>query len=197
MAPLLSSVCVYCGSSNNGPQSHREVATELGSLMASRGIDLVYGGGRVGVMGTVADAVMSAGGKVTGIIPDFLMRKEVGHTNITSLEIVQNMHHRKARMAELSDAFLVLPGGLGTLEEFFEVLTWRFLGLHDKPIALLNTDRYWHKLSDALRNMAETGYAHQQALEFAPLVNTPEEALDLLAERASASTRFDTDNMEP
>jgi len=197
MVPLLSSVCVYCGSSNNGPQSHRDAATELGTLMASRGIDLVYGGGRVGVMGTVADAVMSAGGKVTGIIPDFLMRKEVGHTDITSLEIVQNMHQRKARMAELSDAFLVLPGGLGTLEEFFEVLTWRFLGLHDKPIALLNTDRYWHKLSDALRNMAETGYAHQQALEFAPLVNTPEEALDLLAERASASTRFDTDNMEP
>jgi len=195
MVPLLSSVCVYCGSSNNGPQSHRDAATELGTLMASRGIDLVYGGGRVGVMGTVADAVMSAGGKVTGIIPDFLMRKEVGHTDITSLEIVQNMHQRKARMAELSDAFLVLPGGLGTLEEFFEVLTWRFLGLHNKPIALLNTDGYWDKLSDALQAMAETGYARQQTLDFAPVVNTPEEALDLLAERASASTRFDTDKM--
>ncbi len=195
MVPSLSSMCVYCGSSNNGPQSHRDAATELGTLMASRGIDLVYGGGRVGVMGTVADAVMSAGGKVTGIIPDFLMRKEVGHTNITSLEIVQNMHQRKARLAELSDAFLVLPGGLGTLEEFFEVLTWRFLGLHDKPIVLLNTDGYWDKLSDALQAMAETGYARQQALDFAPIVNTPEEALDLLAERASASTRFDTDKM--
>ena len=115
--PNLSSLCVYCGSSNDGAPSHRNMATDLGTLMAQRGIGLVYGGGGVGLMGTIADAVMAGGGHATGSIPDFLMHQEVGHSAISSLEVVGSMHERKARMAELSDGFLILPGGLGTLEE--------------------------------------------------------------------------------
>ena len=154
-------------------------------MMAERGIALVYGGGRVGVMGTIADAVIDAGGTVTGIIPDFLMQKEVGHTGVTSLEVVATMHERKARMAELSDAFLVLPGGLGTLEEFFEVLTWRFLKLHDKPIALLNTDGYWDRLSECLQGIADAGYARPATLELATYAETPAEALEILERQAA------------
>ena len=193
--PRIASLCVYCGSSNNGPQSHRDAAIELGKLMVERDIALVYGGGRVGVMGTIADAVMAGGGSVTGIIPDFLMQKEVGHTDLTSLEIVSTMHERKARMAELSDAFLVLPGGLGTLEEFFEVLTWRFLQLHDKPIALLNTDGYWDSLSDCLRGLASSGYAREATLEFAAFTQTPAEALDVLASQAAGHGHLDSEKL--
>ena len=136
----LTSICVYCGSSDNGPATHRDLARDLGRLMATNGIQLVYGGGRVGVMGAVADAVMDGGGIVTGVIPDFLIQREHGHRDITHLEVVASMHERKARMAELSDAFIVLPGGLGTLEELFEIMTWRQLGLHDKPIMVINPD---------------------------------------------------------
>lgn len=191
----LSSLCVYCGSSDNGPESHRSVARELGALMVERGIALVYGGGRVGVMGTIADAVMEAGGEVTGIIPDFMMRHEVGHTGITSLEIVTSMHERKARMAELSDAFLVLPGGLGTLEEFFEILTWRYLALHDKPIAVLNTDGYWHDLDTLLSGIVESGYAKHETTRFAGFADEPADALDLLSAQLGTPGKLATDKL--
>ncbi|MDE0780149.1 MAG: TIGR00730 family Rossman fold protein [Alphaproteobacteria bacterium] len=189
----LTSVCVYCGSSNNGPTSHREAANALGKMMAERGIGLVYGGGRAGVMGAVADSVLSAGGKVTGIIPDFLMRHEVGHMNITELEVVDTMHARKARMAELSDAFLILPGGLGTLEEYFEIVTWRQLGLHDKPIAVLNTDGYWDRLRDTVNGIVEANYARPESAAMTSYVGTAEQALDTLERQISGSEHLSSE----
>ncbi len=191
----LSSLCVYCGSSGKGPQSHRDAAVELGELMAARGIDLVYGGGRVGVMGTLADAVMSAGGAVTGVIPDFLMRHEVGHTGLTSLEIVTTMHERKARMAELSDAFLVLPGGIGTLEEYFEIVTWRHLKLHDKPIGILNTGGYWNRLIGTLENVVENGYGRDKILGLTTIAESPAGALDALDAQAAGHGRLESDKL--
>lgn len=185
--PNLSSLCVYCGSSNDGPQSHRDMAIALGSMMAERQIDLVYGGGGVGLMGTIADAVMRDGGRVTGIIPDFLMHQEAGHSAITSLEVVGSMHERKARMAELSDGFLILPGGLGTLEEFFEMLTWRKLKLHDKPIVVLNTDGFWNGLEALIQDLVDANYARTADSALATYVDTPEAALDALEQQASAS----------
>jgi len=191
----LASLCVYCGSSNEGPESHRTVAVALGRMMAERNIRLIYGGGGVGVMGAVANAVMEAGGAVTGIIPDFLMHQEVGNRKISSLEVVENMHERKSRMAELSDGFLILPGGMGTLEEFFEILTWRKLGLHDKPIAILNTDGYWDRLRDLTADMIAASYAKPDDAALAPYFDTPEAALDALAEHASASSHLDSDKI--
>ena len=185
--PNLSSLCVYCGSSNDGPESNRDMAIALGSMMAERQIGLVYGGGGVGVMGTIADAVMRGGGQVTGIIPDFLMHQEAGHSAITSLEVVGSMHERKARMAELSDGFLILPGGLGTLEEFFEMLTWRKLKLHAKPIVVLNTDGLWNGLEALIQDLVDAKYARTADSALATYVDTPEAALDALEQQASAS----------
>lgn len=136
-------VCVFCGSSTGKNQQFVESAKAFGQALVDNGLELVYGGGRVGMMGTIADAVLSAGGSVIGIIPQFLMDKEVGHSGLTELIVVDSMHTRKARMAELSDAFVALPGGVGTFEEFIEVITWSLLGLHSKPCAILNTNGYY------------------------------------------------------
>ncbi len=152
------SVCVYCGSSNRGPDTHKAAADALGRMCGANGWRLVFGGGRVGLMGRVADAALEAGAEVIGIIPTFLHEHEVGHSGVTRLEIVDNMHLRKQRMAELSDAFLVLPGGLGTLDETFEIVTWRQLGLHNKPVIVIDVDGYWRHLTALLDDMAATGY---------------------------------------
>lgn len=155
-------LCVYCGSSDRGPASHAPAAAELGKQMAAAGIGLVYGGGRVGIMGAVSRGVMDAGGEVIGIIPHFLLKKEVGDRDITDLEIVDTMHERKARMVDLADGFVILPGGLGTLDEFFEILTWRQLGLHDKPIVIVNIDGYWDPLLALLDAMTQANYVHSR-----------------------------------
>lgn len=193
--PHISSICVYCGSSNEGPKSHRDAAVALGSMMAKRGIRLIYGGGGVGVMGAVADAVMDAGGEVTGIIPDFLVKQEAGHKKITNLEVVKTMHERKARMAELSDGFLILPGGMGTLEEYFEIVTWRKLQLHNKPIAVLNTEGFWDGLRSLIDNIAAASYARAEDVALTTYVNSPEEALDALEQQASASSNLIRDRL--
>lgn len=142
----MKSICVFCGSSMGRNPDYEKGAIQLGTAIAHRGISLVYGGGNVGLMGVVADAVLSAGGEVFGVIPEFLVSKELAHQGLTRLETVQSMHDRKARMAELSDAFIALPGGYGTLEEFCEVLTWAQLGLHQKPHGLLNIAGYYDPL---------------------------------------------------
>lgn len=142
----MKSICVFCGSSLGRNPDYEKGAIELGTAIANRGITLVYGGGNVGLMGVVADAALSAGGKVFGVIPEFLVSKELAHQGLTRLETVESMHDRKARMAELSDAFIALPGGYGTLEEFCEVLTWAQLGLHQKPHGLLNIAGYYDPL---------------------------------------------------
>lgn len=142
----LNSVCVYCGSNFNGDQQLRNAIKQLAETLVKQQIRLVYGGGSVGVMGVLANDVLELGGLVTGIIPQFLMDKEVGHKGVTEMIVTENMHQRKQKMADLSDGFVILPGGFGTLEEFFEVLTWLQLGLHNKPIGVLNVNGFYDPL---------------------------------------------------
>ncbi|MFT0520461.1 TIGR00730 family Rossman fold protein [Pseudomonas faucium] len=156
------SVCVFCGASIGANPAYREAAVALGQAIARRGLTLVYGGGAVGLMGTVADAAMAAGGEVIGIIPESLMNAEIGHKGLTRLEVVDGMHARKARMAELSDAFIALPGGLGTLEELFEVWTWGQLGYHAKPLGLLDVNGFYEKLGGFLDQIVEEGFVRPQ-----------------------------------
>lgn len=144
---VIRSICVFCGSRHGSNPAYTEVARELGRLMAARGIRLVYGGGRVGLMGEVADAVLAGGGQVIGVIPTLLVTKEVEHRGLTQLHEVGSMHERKALMEQLSDAFVVLPGGFGTLDEACEILTWAQLGLHAKPLGLINTAGYYDLLT--------------------------------------------------
>ncbi len=142
----MKNVCVYCGSSSGGVADYALAARQLAKAMASKGIGLVYGGASVGIMGKIADSVLEEGGNVIGIIPKGLFRKEVAHTGITELREVSSMHERKSLMADLSDGFIALPGGLGTLEEIFEIITWSQLGMHQKPCGLLNVCHYYDKL---------------------------------------------------
>lgn len=151
----LQSLCVYCGSSSGLGDGYTRAAENLGRLLAAEGITLVYGGGNVGLMGVLADAVLRAGGKVIGVIPEYLMGKEVGHMGLTELHRVGSMHERKLKMAELSDAFVALPGGIGTIEEIFEVFTWTQLGIHSKPCAFLDVDHYYSRLFDFLDHMVD------------------------------------------
>ena len=139
-------LCVFCGSSHGANPAYAEAAKTAGNELARRGIGLVYGGGNVGLMGVIADAVLAAGGDVIGVIPEALMAKEVGHRGLPDLRVVKTMHERKALMAELSDGFVALPGGVGTFEEFFEIVTWAQLGLHSKPCALLNVNGFYDPL---------------------------------------------------
>jgi uncharacterized protein (TIGR00730 family) len=152
------SVAVYCGSRFGDRAAYTAAASSLGRLLARRGACLVYGGGRVGLMGAVADAALAAGGKVVGVIPQALMDREVGHAGLTELHVVQTMHERKQLMAERADAFVALPGGIGTLEELYEVWSWQQLGYHDKPVALLNVDGYYDALLAFMRTSHERGF---------------------------------------
>lgn len=153
------SICVYCGSSGAVDPVYFEAAETLGRALALRGIAIVYGGGRVGLMGRMADAALAAGGRVIGVIPDFLERYEIGHGGVSELLIVPTMHERKQRLAELADAFMVLPGGFGTLDEFFEILTWKQLALHSKPIILVDVAGYWAPLRTLLNAILDQGFA--------------------------------------
>ncbi len=156
----MRAVCVYCGSNAGARPAYAERAAILGMRLAREGLALVYGGGNVGLMGIVADAALAAGGEVIGVIPQQLMRWEVAHTGLTRLEVVANMHERKARMFDLSDAFIALPGGFGTLDEMFEMLTWRQLGLGDKPCAFLDVDGFFEPLMTMLDRMVAERFLH-------------------------------------
>ena len=151
----MNSICVFCGSHPGNDPSYAEAARNLGRTLAQRGTTLVYGGGHVGLMGVVADAALGAGGEVIGVIPRSLVDREIGHTGLTKLHVVSSMHERKAMMSELSDGFVALPGGNGTLEEFFEVLTWAQLGEHYKPCGLLNVAGYYDPLLAVFDRMVE------------------------------------------
>ena len=178
----IKAVCVYCGSSGQVDPRYREAATRLGRGLAGRGITMVYGGGRIGLMGLAADACLTAGGAVIGIIPEFLQQREVDHPGVKQLIVVGSMHERKQRMTDLADAFVILPGGLGTLDEFFEILTWKQLGLHSKPIILLDAAGYWQKLIELLDHLVEQRFvrAEMRALwEVAPDVDRLFELLAL------------------
>jgi uncharacterized protein (TIGR00730 family) len=168
---------------------YRDAARSLGALLARRKIGLVYGGGRVGLMGALADAVLEAGGEAIGVIPRALVEKEVGHRGLTELRIVSSMHERKAQMMDLADAFMALPGGYGTLEEFCEVVTWLQLGLHRKPCGLLNTDGYYASLIALFQHAQSEGFLHPVHFSLVLADSDPERLLDLLG--SSVVPHFD------
>ena len=155
-------ICVFCGSQVGGQPLYAAAATAVGTLLALRGIGLVYGGGKVGLMGVLADAALAAGGEVIGVIPERLMNRELGHGGVTDLRVVDSMHERKAMMSDLSDAFIALPGGYGTFEEFFEVVTWMQLGIHAKPCGLLNVGGYYDMLLALLDHAAGESFIRPQ-----------------------------------
>ncbi|WP_246604569.1 TIGR00730 family Rossman fold protein [Chloracidobacterium aggregatum] len=154
----LKRVCVYCGSQTGQATAYREVAWSVGERLAQHGIEVVYGGGHVGLMGVVAEAALSAGGRVIGVIPERLLEREVAYREVTEMYVTRTMHERKARMMELSDAFVALPGGIGTLDELFEIWTWRQLGYHSKPVGLLNVAGYYDGLLGFLDRAVQEGF---------------------------------------
>jgi uncharacterized protein (TIGR00730 family) len=152
-------VCVYCGSAGAVGERYRDAARELGSALAGAGIEVVFGGGRIGLMGLLADAALDAGGRVIGVMPGALRDAELAHPGVTEMMITGSMHERKRVMAERSDAFAILPGGIGTLDEMFEIVTWRQLGLHDKPVFLVDIDGYWRPLRALLDHLVAQNFA--------------------------------------
>jgi uncharacterized protein (TIGR00730 family) len=179
---LPSSICVYCGSSADVAQSYKDAAVHLGREAGERGIEIIYGGGRVGLMGLVADSAIAAGGKVTGIIPSHILELEVAHQTLTELIVVENMHQRKMMMFERSEAFVILPGGLGTLDEAFEILTWKQLGLHRKPIIVANIDGYWDRLLALVDHGVDEGFIRSRHARLFAVVDQAGAILPMLAE---------------
>lgn len=177
----LASVCVFCGSNFGRQPAYREAAAAFGSEIARRGLKLVYGGADVGLMGVVADAALAAGGEVVGVIPQALVEKEIAHAGLTRLETVASMHERKARMAELSDAFVALPGGPGTLEEIFEVWTWGQLGFHAKPVGFLNVAGYFDALSAFFDHAVAESFVQAPHRNMLMIHRDASEMLDALA----------------
>ncbi|AYN95844.1 TIGR00730 family Rossman fold protein [Pseudomonas sp. LTJR-52] len=176
----LKAVCVFCGAKTGADPIYRKAAEALGRALAKRGLTLVYGGGAVGLMGIVADATLAAGGEVIGIIPKSLQDAEVGHKGLTRLEVVDGMHARKARMSELADAFVALPGGLGTLEELFEVWTWGQLGYHAKPLGLLEVNNFYAPLAQFLDHAVSQGFVAGPHREMLQVSQSPDELLNAL-----------------
>ena len=172
-------VCVYCGSNAGASPSFGEAAQQLGSALAHRGIGVVYGGGHVGLMGLLADAALAAGGEVIGVITEQLVRAEVGHDRLTRLEVVPTMHDRKARLTDLADGFIVLPGGFGTVDEFAEALTWNQLGIIAKPVVLLDVDGYWGPLFEWMCNSVKAGFVRDSHRMLAQRAHTVDEAIAL------------------
>ena len=188
-SPPSFSVCVYCGSRPGERPAYAEAATAVGQWIGQHGGQLVYGGGRTGLMGTVAEATRQAGGRVVGIIPQALVDREVANPLCDELHVVNTMHERKAMMGERADAFLALPGGIGTFEELFEIWTWRQLGYHDKPVGVLNCAGYYDRLLDFLRSCVQTGFMGEWQMD---LVRTGTEPLTLLAALRDEAARHPT-----
>ncbi len=176
-----ASLCVFCGARFGIDPATRETAVQLGTLLAQEDITLVYGGGGVGLMGLVANAALAGGATVIGVIPQFLLQREAGHPALTKTVVVETMHERKLQMFERSDAFVVLPGGIGTLEEFFEVLSWRTLGLHSKPIVIIDQGGYWQPLAALLRGVVEGGFAERTHLDHVAFVSELKDVLPAIA----------------
>jgi uncharacterized protein (TIGR00730 family) len=188
-------LCVYCGSSGGLKAQFQQAASELGKRLAEAGIELVYGGGRVGLMGLLADAVLSAGGQVIGVIPRRLLDAEVAHRGVTELIVVDSMHDRKRVMAEKGDVFAVLPGGIGTLDEFFEIVSWKQLLLHDKPILLVDIDDYWVPLRTLLEHIVVNGFARPQTREFVHFVPSVSALMAALSEEPAALLKTDVEQL--
>lgn len=179
--PRIRSVAVFTGAKDGVSPEYARTARSLGGILADAGISLVYGGGKVGLMGAVADGALEAGGRVVGVMPEHLLSGEIAHPGLTELEVVRTMHERKQRMADLADAFIALPGGGGTLDEFFEAWTWQQLGVHAKPVGLCGR-RFWQPLLDMLDHMVIEGFVRPQDRETLVVANGPEDALPLLTD---------------
>jgi uncharacterized protein (TIGR00730 family) len=186
-------LCVYCGSAGMVDEGYRAAASELGTRLAAAGIELVYGGGRVGLMGLLADAALASGGGVTGIIPVRLAEAELAHLGATKLIVVDSMHDRKREMAERSDAFAILPGGIGTLDEMFEILSWKKLKLHAKPIFLVDIAGYWGPLRAVLDHVVAKGFALPEAHDLLQVVSTVAELMSVLATEPAPVLDMDPD----
>lgn len=184
----MKTVCVFCGSSEGAREDYAAAARGLGRAMAGRGLRLIFGGGQVGLMGVVADAVMEAGGEAVGVMPKSLLEKEIGHQRLTELQVVGTMHERKALMADLADAFVALPGGYGTFEEFLEVLTWAQLSLHEKPCGLLNVAGFYEPLITLFDHAVEEGFVRPDHRSLALLEEDPQRLLDLLESHVPPAT---------
>ncbi len=182
-------MCVYCGSAPGNSDVYTYVAAELGKMLAESNIELVYGGASIGVMGAIANAVMEHGGKVTGIIPHGLFKREVAHKGITSLLVVDSMHERKALMAQMADALVTLPGGYGTLEELFEMVTWNQIGIHSKPIFLLNTLGFYDPLLQFIDHTVKQGFIREGQRDIITVAENPTELMHMLQkQRAGTET---------
>lgn len=177
---VMKRVCVFCGSNQGARPVYDQIARAVGTTLARRGLEVVYGGGRVGLMGAVADSAMEAGGTVIGVIPDALFERELGHQGLTDLRVVSSMHERKALMAELSDGFIALPGGFGTFEEFCEILTWAQLGLHSKPCGIVNADGYYDSLLDMIDYATKEEFVHPDHRSLILVEESVEDLLDVM-----------------
>lgn len=182
-------LAVYCGSAAGSRPEFADATRATAAAMLRRGVDLVYGGGRLGLMGIVADSVLAGGGKVYGVIPKALVNLEVAHNGITELHTVETMHERKARMTELADAFLALPGGIGTLDELFEAWSWNALGYHAKPFCLLNVDGFWDGMIEFIEHATDSGFLSAKRRRQLLVATTPDEALEMLDDSAAAATQ--------
>jgi uncharacterized protein (TIGR00730 family) len=185
----LKRLAVYCGSAAGSRPEFAKATRATAAAMVGRGVDLVYGGGRLGLMGLIADTVLGAGGRVYGVIPTALVNLEVAHTGVTELYTVETMHERKAKMTDLADAFLALPGGIGTLDELFEAWSWNALGYHAKPFCLLNVDGFWDRMIDFIDHATASGFLSAQRRGQLLVAEAPEQALELLDEAAAAATQ--------
>lgn len=175
----IKSVCVFCGSSTGNKGAYSSEAKALGEALAGQGIDLVFGGGSVGLMNEIANSVLSSGGEAHGVIPEHLLKREVGHKNLTALHVTDTMHERKAMMAEMSDAFIALPGGYGTFEELMEAITWLQLKIHNKPVILYNIDGYYDKLIEFIEHAKDSGFINGKNAAL-HTVNNVEECMERL-----------------
>ncbi|WP_413568211.1 TIGR00730 family Rossman fold protein [Bdellovibrio sp. HCB117] len=177
----MKKICVFCGSSSGVRPEYLEMARELGKTFAMNGIALVYGGAKIGLMGAMADSCLAHGGKVIGVIPQVIMQKEVAHTGLTDLQVVDSMHTRKARMAELADAFIALPGGFGTFEELCEIVTWAQLGLHQKPIGVLDVHEFYKPLKELIESGMREGFIRDEYKGLVVFANSPDDILNKFA----------------
>lgn len=178
----MKKICVYCGSSDGVRPEYKQAAAALGRAMLERDLDLVYGGAGVGLMGELADTILNGGGRVTGVIPEFLRNREISHTGLTELVVVDSMHERKSMMADLADGFIALPGGIGTMEELFEILTWSHLGFHKKTCALLNVAGYYDHLNAFMQHGVNQGFIRKKTEAKLIIKDDPTALLDLFLE---------------
>ena len=177
----INTVCVFCGASTGTNIAYERAACDLGTLIAQQGLRLVFGAGKIGMMGLVADAVISGGGEAIGVIPTFLKDRELAHDNLTELHVVDSMHERKQLMCDLSDAFFILPGGLGTLDEAVEIITWAQLGRHKKPIIMIDTEGYWEPFHKLIENISKSGFAHGPITDHYAIAGGPAGAIAQLS----------------